>query len=862
MKTGKKIKCRLYQGFTRALLPFLPYREPELLHCMDDVIHTLQKNGKRRVMLVTDKGIRSLGLTVQLENLLQKSDIACTVYDDTVANPTSDNVEEARQIYLQNHCEALIAFGGGSAMDCAKAVGARIACPDKPLAKMEGLIEVGKDIPLLVAIPTTAGTGSETTLAAVIVDSETHHKYAINDFHLIPRYAVLAPEVTVGLPKHLTATTGMDALTHAIEVYIGRSRTKETKLAAERAVKLIFENLEIAYTDGENLDARRNMLHAAYLAGTAFSKSYVGYIHAVAHSLGGQYGIPHGLANAVLLPHVLKAYGSHAEKPLAELSKAVGLSDHQASEKEAAEHIITHIEKMNARMQIPSKLKGIRKADIPTLAKHADAEGNPLYPVPVLWDAKDLEKLYDLVYDEESTIEKQNIETIISQQKHYFASGATHPYEARMDALVKLENAIKQHEREIYAALQVDLGKSETESFMCEIGLVQAEINWMKKNLKKLMKNRSVKTPLAQFASDSFQSPSPYGTVLIMSPWNYPILLTLEPLVDALAAGNTVVLKPSAYSPTTSAVIQMLLEEIYPPEYVCVVTGGRSENQALLHQHFDKIFFTGSVSVGKEVMRCASEHLTPVALELGGKSPCIVEKSCKIELAAKRIVFGKFINCGQTCVAPDYIVCDKSIHEKLVSAIQQEIVKQFGAQPLQNTDYGKIINERHYCRLLGLMDTEKIAFGGNSDASACRIEPTVMTGVTWNDAVMQEEIFGPILPILTYDDLDTVLAEIESRPRPLALYCFTENKAVKERVLSYCRFGGGCINDCIIHLATSEMPFGGVGESGMGCYHGRYGFEEFTHLRSIVDKKTWIDLDARYQPYTSEKLKLMRESMI
>jgi aldehyde dehydrogenase (NAD+) len=454
-----------------------------------------------------------------------------------------------------------------------------------------------------------------------------------------------------------------------------------------------------------------------------------------------------------------------------------------------------------------------------------------------------------------------NIEMMVQTQREYFSTGATLSYEFRMDALCKLEAAIKTNEQKIYTALHADLGKSETEAFMCEVSLVQSEITWMKKKLKKLMRRQKVKTPMAQFAADSFRTPSPYGSVLIMSPWNYPVLVSLSPLVAALAAGNTVVLKPSSYSPATSALIKSMLEETFAPEYISVVIGGRTENQALLRQHFDKIFFTGSTAVGKEVMRCASEHLTPVTLELGGKSPCIVEKSAKISLTAKRIVFGKFVNCGQTCVAPDYILCDRSIRDQLVAAIQTEIRTQFGEHPLENKNYGKIINSKHYHRLLGLIDADKLIHGGGHDEASCRIEPTVMSNVTWDDAVMQEEIFGPILPVLTYENLEQAISIIESRPHPLALYLYTEDKAVADRVLTKCRFGGGCINDCIIHLATSEMPFGGVGESGMGGYHGKFGFEEFSHYRSIVDKKTWFDLPVRYQPYTKKKDKLMRNAM-
>lgn len=377
---------------------------------------------------------------------------------------------------------------------------------------------------------------------------------------------------------------------------------------------------------------------------------------------------------------------------------------------------------------------------------------------------------------------EEAIVEIIKRQNTYFESGATRTKEARLRSLETLKKAIKAHEEDLCNALKKDLGKSGAETFMCETGLTLSEISWLKKHLRCLMRERRVRTPLAQFAAKSFRSPSPYGTVLIISPWNYPVLLTLEPLADALAAGNTAVLKPSAYAPATSEVLKNMLEEYFEPELIAVITGGRDENQALLKQKFDKIFFTGSKAVGKEVLRLAAEHLTPVTLELGGKSPCIVEKSAKIDSAAKRIVFGKFLNCGQTCVAPDYILCDEHIKDALAAAIEKEIILQFGEKPLDNPDYGKIINEKHFNRLKALIHTEKTVWGGSCDKESERIEPTVMTGITWDDAVMGEEIFGPLLPILTYKTLDEALTVIESRPHPLALYCFTENKKVKEQV--------------------------------------------------------------------------------
>ena len=453
---------------------------------------------------------------------------------------------------------------------------------------------------------------------------------------------------------------------------------------------------------------------------------------------------------------------------------------------------------------------------------------------------------------------EQEIKDILQQQNHFFSSGKTIPAEFRLKQLESLKEAMIRHEADLAAALKEDLGKSRMESYMCEIGLTLSELTWMQKHLRSLMRSKRVSTPAAQFAAKSFRSPSPYGTVLIMSPWNYPVLLTLDPLIDAIAAGNTAVVKPSAYAPCTFDVMKTMIEECFPAHYVAVVDGGRAENQALLQQRFDMIFFTGGKTVGREVLRHAAEYLTPVTLELGGKSPCIVDSTAKIRLAAKRIVFGKYLNCGQTCVAPDYILCDKRIRDELITAILAEIEKQFGKEPLKNPNYGKIINEKHFERILGLINREKLVYGGQSEPELLRIAPTVLNNITWDDAVMGEEIFGPLLPILTFDTLDEALDTVESHPHPLALYFFSEDKAAQKKVLDTCRFGGGCINDTIIHLATSDMPFGGVGESGMGSYHGMVGFETFSHYRSIVDKKTWMDLPIRYQKYTGLKEKMMR----
>lgn len=394
MNTLRKIYCRTFQKAFHIAIPFLPYRKPKIAGSVKELPEIIMRHKCTHVLIITDGGIMKLGLTRRLEKALKEAGIPYTIYDKTVANPTTVNVRATLELYHKEGCDAIIGFGGGSSMDCAKAVGACAVKPNQSLAQMKGILKVHKKLPLLMAVPTTAGTGSETTLAAVITDADTRYKYAINDFPLIPRYAVLDPKVTLSLPPFITTTTGMDALTHAVEAYIGNSTTIDTRRDALKAVKLIFENIDIAYEHGDNIQARRNMLHASFYAGCAFTKSYVGYVHAVAHSLGGQYNVPHGLANAILLPLVLREYGSCIDKKLHRLAIAAGLADKNTPDHEAAELFIQAIEEMKERLGIVNIVKEIQETDIPKLSHYADKEANPLYPVPKLMDASELEKFY------------------------------------------------------------------------------------------------------------------------------------------------------------------------------------------------------------------------------------------------------------------------------------------------------------------------------------------------------------------------------------------------------------------------------------------------------------------------------------
>ena len=857
MNTLYRLSCRAYQTAFRAALPILPYREPKLLRTMDDAAAALNQRKVSSVLLVADGEVRRLGLHDDLERALVAARIEITVYEQQTPNPTVEDVEAARALYEQGGCQGIIALGGGSAMDCAKAVGARIARPRKSVQRMKGLLHVILPTPVFVAIPTTAGTGSEATLAAVITDSRARHKYPINDFALIPDYAVLDATLTLGLPPRITATTGMDALTHAVEAYIGRSTNRLTRAMAEEAVTLVARWLRRAYDDGSDLDAREGMLRAAYCAGVAFTRSYVGYVHGVAHALGGQYGIAHGLANAVILPLMLERYGRACYPKLARLARIAEIAPMDATDDQAADTFIAWIRELNEHFGLPTTFPEIQRQDIWTMADHAARESNPLYPVPVEMDRSELEDIfYELMEKPEEPC--GDIAALVERQKAYFAQGQTLDLRFRRDALERLRAAIHLHEEDIHAALKADLGKSATESYMCETGLTLSELTHMQKHLKGYARRHHVPTPLGLFSAGSFTVRNPYGVTLIMSPWNYPFMLTMEPLIGAIAAGNCCVLKPSAYAPATSAIIREIVRECFPQDYVAVVEGGRAENQALLDQPFDMIFFTGGVTVGKEVMRRAAERLTPVVLELGGKSPVVVDETAKIDLAAKRIAFGKLLNCGQTCVAPDYVLVHRSVHDELIAHLKRCFTAQIGDNALLNDDYVHMVNRKHFDRVLGLIDQRKVVYGGQADAATLRIQPTILDGVTPDDPVMQEEIFGPVLPILTYDHLDEAVAFIDNRPHPLACYLFSQDRAARKRFLRAVPFGGGCLNDTVIHLATSHMGFGGVGLSGLGSYHGKKSFEAFSHEKSIVNRHTWLDVPVRYMPYTSLKDRLLR----
>ena len=448
---------------------------------------------------------------------------------------------------------------------------------------------------------------------------------------------------------------------------------------------------------------------------------------------------------------------------------------------------------------------------------------------------------------------------ILQLQREYFLTGETKSVKFRKKQLELLKQTILANEKKIYEALKEDLGKSEIESYMCEVALVVNEIKYILKHLKSFVKKKKVPTSIVNFPASSYEMPCPKGNVLIMSPWNYPFMLTIEPLVDALAAGNTAIVKPSAYSKATSKLIYEMLSSTFEQKYVAVVTGGREVNQDLLTLKFDHIFFTGSKTVGHEVLRNAERNLTTVTLELGGKSPCIVDKTAPIALAAKRIVFGKFINCGQTCIAPDYILVHESVKEMFLRSLILEIKLQYGENPLTDPLYGKIISEKHFDKVVGLLENQKVLYGGKYNRESLKIEPTIVVDPDLNSNIMTNEIFGPIIPVISYKTNSEALEIIRRNDTPLAQYIFTKDKNVKIFFETNVLFGGGCINDTIMHVSTPLLAFGGVGQSGMGAYHGKRGFDTFSHYKSIINKSTKLDLPLRYRPHSNFKIKTIKK---
>ena len=727
---------------------------------------------------------------------------------------TRTDVDTALQAFTDKQAQAILAAGGNDAMALGQALLARLHT--KGHAET---FEQWRAIPLIL-LPAAADASAVFAETGDVFDPVRGKSRRFSLRAHTSRYVLMDDAMLALQSRESLLRTGIWTIAHAICAGMSRLLPCEERQKAENALRALTGQL-IAVSDdaavpeserfSSDLASRRALYTASLNAAEAFAVSHDAVLPALLNALTTVKQLsPDETLPLLLAPMIAQSEGAR-RKALSDMAIGAGLC---VADADGAAALAAWVRDLVFHAGYGLTLPTLYHRDIPAVAR-------------------------------------------IAAQKACFASGITRPVPHRLDQLRRLRRAIQAHDRDIEAALQSDLGKCRTEAYMCEIGMVLSELGYLLRRTRRYCRDTHVLTPLAQFPARSFIRHDPMGVVLIMSPWNYPFLLTIEPLLGALAGGNCCILKPSKDAPATSAIIRQICAECFPLEEVAVVEGGRTENQALLDQPFDKIFFTGSSHVGQEVLRRAAEHLTPVTLELGGKSPVIVAKDADLTLAARRIAFGKLLNAGQTCVAPDYVLVAREVEDAFVAALQKQF-DQLCPDPLHSAEYVRIVNQKHFDRLTGLMASGQIVYGGSIDPATLRIAPTILRNVSPDSPVMQEEIFGPILPILPVSSIDEAIAFAAARPHPLACYLFTKDRAVQRRVLDTLPFGGGCINDTIIHLATSRMPFGGVGHSGMGDYHGRDSFRCFTHDKSIVKKALWLDLPMRYTPYSKKKETLIR----
>lgn len=631
----------------------------------------------------------------------------------------------------------------------------------------------------------------------------------------------------------------LSALATAVEQLICRKTSRQTRQDAQAALALMEKEPLTP-----ELAAQMTLL-----AGKP--EGYAACLGAAVHQ--AHRSIPLGAARLACLRELLRRYGVDARSGLELCALAVGRGGEKAAPEKNVEAFLRWLEELCAAWGVTARWRCLRNTELPDLTQGMLRQVR-LAP-PKRLSAQELAQALGALKQQET--ELPAMEALCRRQQEFFETGKTLPLDFRFQQLDALKRWITGHEEAIQEALFADLGKSAFEAYETEILTAREELHYLRTHLSALAATAWYRAPLMHWPSRCFTVQEPYGRALIMAPWNYPFLLSVEPLMGAIAAGNCVVLKPSAYAPATSRLLREMAESLFDPEYVAVVEGGREENQALLEQKFDCIFFTGSVAVGKVVMAAASRFLTPVTLELGGKSPCIVDETADIALAARRIAWGKFLNAGQTCVAPDYVLCHESVQEKLVKELRRQIRLMWGKEPLRSPELPRIVNRRHFERLCGYLTQGTVEAGGDTNPETLQIAPTVLSRLSWEAPVMQEEIFGPILPVVAYGDFDSMLAQLRRRPKPLAGYLFTRSQAHEDAFLRRFSCGGGCINDVISHLVTTCLPFGGVGESGMGSYHGRKTFEAFSHTKPMLKKSLRVDVSVRYPPY-KKKIKWLR----
>ena len=841
----------------------IPLPEPEVtegLAARTQIGEICSKAGYKHVLLVTDRTLSGLGYAKAITDSLEAAQISYSVYDDIHTEPNIAIIEAGRQLAIENHAECIIALGGGSVMDSCKMIAASVKMPHLPVKALllKFLPVPGSTLPLIM-VPSTAGTGAELTVGAVVTNAQGTKSSTVL-IGLNVTHVVHDSELTIHAPQSVTAACGIDALSHCIEGVISDTDVDEEDMQMSlEGIKLIFANLPIVLREPENNEARLAMCRAAMYGGNAINTQLAGYVHAFAHSIGAKYHMPHGQAISLMLMPVLEFQKKACQTKYERIAQYCGVPDFLQAVRE-----LMHTCSMD-QLQSP-----VRTCDheqlIPMIA--ADSIN---YSAPVTLSEEDIKAVLVKITNHQLQItnSEDEIREIVAAQRRFFRTGETLPVKWRIQQLKRLKAAVIAHADEFTAALAEDLGRSEVEAYLCDVGPIIVEINEMISGLRRWSRPEWHFSGLMCFPSIVTKVyKMPYGVSLVISPFNFPILLTIGVVAAAMCGGNTVVVKSSSKSAACTAVLKRFFAEVFPPEYITLIDGGHDVADICLAQRFDKIFYTGSPAVGKHVLAEAAKNLTPVALELGGETGnwCVVRADADLKDAARKIAFFKLTNGGQICININQIAVAEEVAEAFMKELKKAFVAQIGEHAETNPEYPKLITDAAYDKCAKLADEyrERIVFGGNGDPATRKYAPTMIYPVGINEHIVQHELFCPLLPIVPFKDaeVDELMDVIADREHPLAMYLFTKNMRWANRVMQTQQFGGGCINEVCIHMMVKGVPFNGTGHSGMGAYHGEWGFREFTHPQTVLKGSTHFNLPLREHPYSGEagrkKMSLLR----
>ena len=854
----------------------VPLPEPEVTEghqSREKIGEICLEKGFSQVLLVTDRTLSGLGYEKAIVASLERAGIGCTLFNDIHTEPTIAIIEAGKQKALACQAECIIALGGGSVLDSCKMIAASVKMPHLPVKVLlqKFLVVPGKTLPI-IAVPSTAGTGAEITVGAVVMN-ESGVKGSTVLIGLDVAHVVLDSELTVHAPARVTAACGIDALSHCIEGAVSDVKVDEgdAEMSIE-GIRLILRNLPIVMRAPENVEARLGMCRAAMCGGNAINTQLAGYVHAFAHSIGAKYHLPHGVAISLMLMPVLEFQKAVCLARYADIARRCSLTGEEASDEVAAESFLRAVRQLLAQCGMDKINSPVRECDYEELIPMVAADSIN-YSSPITMTNNEIKQVLETVTpaiaEEEGGFTENKIRAIVDAQRRFFRTGTTLPVKWRIQQLKKLKAAVLAHEAEFEEALAQDLGRSKVEAYITDIGPIIAEVNEMIHGLRRWARPERHFSGLMCFPSVVTKVyKMPYGVSLVISPFNFPILLTLGVVAAAMCGGNTVVIKSSSKSAACTAALKKFCAEVFPPEYVTLIDGGHDVADMCLAQRFDKIFYTGSPAVGKHVMAEAAKNLTPVALELGGETGnwAVVRKDADLKDAARKIAFFKLLNAGQICINVNQIAVAEEVAEPFLAELKKAFVAQIGEHAHENAEYPKLITARAWDKCAALADEyrDRIIFGGVGDRQSQRYDPTIIYPVGIDEHIVMNELFCPLLPVVPFKDaeIDAMMDVIADREHPLAMYVFTKDRKWANRVMQTQQYGGGCINEVCLHMMVKGVPFNGTGHSGMGAYHGEWGFREFTHPQTVMKGRTVFNLPLREHPYTGKsgefKLKILR----